>query len=601
MGRVLPYLLFLAAGAACVACVACLVSNRSLRKARAMNETLSLAVRIFLNNRSRVAFREALAVIAKAFGVCVAILVLNHDDGGATAFDQDGKEEELSPQKRVSLDDLIGDPVWRAGERRFVLPLAGYDAMFVVSAPLQTIGVGLGHLFIARSSAAFSRHDPARIRITAMAEVLAPVLVSRSFHSIEESKRKAAERELDESVRLNNAFIENSPDMVYRCDLEDRFVSINPAGLAFLGKKKPQDCLGRLYSDFALNESDRVAILTRIRDEGVVHDFEIVLKREDGKTFFCTESSQACSDSAGKLCGVQGIVRNIEDQIESGRKQWKLTMELAEANVEIKRTRDLVLAQEKLASIGQLAAGVAHEINNPLGFLKSNHEMSADYTRRLVEAWGALSSVHPDEAEPISKRLDIAFAIQSIEQMKEESKDGIDRIVKIVTNLKTFARKDSESPKAPYDLNAGVESTLVMAANEIKYVANVEKLLGAIPPIIANGNEINQVLLNILVNAGQAIAEQKRERKGLIVITTRQKGSGVECVIADDGPGMTPEVKKNIFEPFYTTKESGKGTGLGLSISNDIVAGKHGGNLSVESEPGKGAAFKIFLPCEPSE
>jgi two-component system, NtrC family, sensor kinase len=598
MGYVLPYLLFLAASAACVACLA---SNRSSRKARVLSETLSLAVRILLNNHSRGAFRELLAVIAKDCGVRVAVILLFHKDGGATVFDQDGKEEMLSSQKRVSLDELIGDPAWRSGERSIVLPLAGYDAMFVASAPLQTIGVCLGHLIIARSSAAFAQHGSARIRLMAMAEALAPVLASRNFRSLEESKRKVAERDLDESVRLNNAFIENSPDMVYRCDLDDRFVSINPAGLAFLGMEKQQDCLGRLYSDFALNESDRVAILTRVRDEGVVHDFEIVLKREDGKTFFCTESSQACSDSSGKLCGVQGIVRNIDDQIESGRKQWKLTMELAEANVEIKRTRDLVLAQEKLASIGQLAAGVAHEINNPLGFLKSNHEMSVDYTRRLVEAWEALSSLHPDEAESISKRLDIAFAVQSIEQMKEESKDGIDRIVKIVTNLKTFARKDSEGPKAPYDLNAGVESTLVMAANEIKYVANVEKQLGVIPPIIANGNEINQVLLNILVNAGQAIAEQKREKKGRIVITTRQDGSGVECVIADDGPGMTPEVKEKIFEPFYTTKESGKGTGLGLSISNDIVAGKHGGTLSVESEPGKGAAFKIFLPCKPSE
>lgn len=567
-----------------------------LRDARATTETISLAVHFLLNNRTRGAFREALTVIAKDCDVPAAVFVLATQGGGATAFDQDGKEAKLSPGELGELEDMIDDPVWRAGDRRLAPPLPGYGIQFVATAPLRTRGIGFGHLIIARPGSAFGNEDMARTRLAAIADVLAPVLSSRAARTFEETKRKAAERELLEDQRIIAAFMENSPDMVYRCDAEDRFVSINRAGLALLGLADERECLGRRFSEFVMNESDRAAVLRRIGDDGFVQDFEIVLTRPDGFSSFCTDSAQAYLSPDGAFAGVQGIVKDISERIENDRRLWKMTMDLTEANVEIEKARDLVITQEKLASIGQLAAGVAHEINNPLGFLKSNREMTGEFVRSLVEAWKELSSERPERAGKIAKRLDLDFAIENLKRMDEESADGIDRIVKIVSNLKAFARKDVDGERIPYDMNSGVESTLVVAANELKYVANVERRLGDVPTVMANGNEINQVILNILVNAGQAIAEQKRGEKGHIVITTRRRGSGVECAISDDGPGMAPEVMSKIFEPFFTTKDSTKGTGLGLSISNDIVAGKHGGSLSVESLPGQGATFTIYLP-----
>jgi signal transduction histidine kinase len=152
-----------------------------------------------------------------------------------------------------------------------------------------------------------------------------------------------------------------------------------------------------------------------------------------------------------------------------------------------------------------------------------------------------------------------------------------------------------------YDVNAGLESTLVVAWNEIKYVADVSKKFAELPKIFARGGEINQVFLNVFVNAAQAIASQKRPSKGLISIETARSADSVVVRIADDGPGIPAEIISRVFDPFFTTKEPGKGTGLGLSISYDIIVNKHKGKLSVRSDPGKGSVFRIELPVNPDK
>ncbi|HOV63309.1 MAG TPA: ATP-binding protein [Spirochaetia bacterium] len=168
--------------------------------------------------------------------------------------------------------------------------------------------------------------------------------------------------------------------------------------------------------------------------------------------------------------------------------------------------------------------------------------------------------------------------------------------MQIVTNLKNFARIDVEENFDLYDINAGIESSIVVAWNELKYVADVRKELGEVPQIRARGGEINQVILNIIVNAAQAIASQERTQKGTIVIRTYVKGENVVCSIEDNGPGIPESIRLRIFDPFFTTKSPGKGTGLGLSISYDIIVNKHSGSLIVDSEPGKGTIFTFELP-----
>ncbi|HET7839643.1 MAG TPA: ATP-binding protein, partial [Rectinemataceae bacterium] len=293
-------------------------------------------------------------------------------------------------------------------------------------------------------------------------------------------------------------------------------------------------------------------------------------------------------------------VKDISDRIASERALWNTNMELAEANASLKRTQMMMVQHEKLASIGQLAAGIAHEINNPLGFLKSNHGVLAGFLRSIRAAWEEASQEEPSRLATIARRHDLAYVFSEIDSLVKDSDEGYLRIMEIVKNLKNFARIDAEATIGPFDLNKGIESSLVVARNEVKYVAEVRLELGEIPMIQAAGGEINQVMLNLIINAAQAIESQKRGAPGTIAIATRLEEGRVVCTVADDGPGVPDELRLSIFDPFFTTKEPGKGTGLGLSISYDIIVNKHRGDLTVEPSPLGGAMFRIELPVSPS-
>jgi signal transduction histidine kinase len=342
--------------------------------------------------------------------------------------------------------------------------------------------------------------------------------------------------------------------------------------------------LGKSFSAFVVNPHDRQALLNRVREFGYVADYEILLKRTDGGTVFCLETAYAIRDTGGRIVEMQGIIKDITERIQTEKSLWKMNLELAEANLKIKRTQTLLVQSEKLASIGQLAAGIAHEINNPLSFLKSNHEMFGKYIKKIREASGAQDAAST------------ASLFDEIDTMLVESADGFARIMHIIGSLKSFSRTEQGSDFGIYNVNEGIESTLVIARNEIKYVADVRKDLGDVPPIRARSGEINQVILNLLVNAAQAIQEQKRPEKGTIEIKTYASGEHVGIEIRDDGPGIPESLHMKIFDPFFTTKAPGKGTGLGLSISYDIIAVKHGGRLGVRSAPGAGTTFTIELP-----
>ncbi|HRY56388.1 MAG TPA: ATP-binding protein [Spirochaetia bacterium] len=287
----------------------------------------------------------------------------------------------------------------------------------------------------------------------------------------------------------------------------------------------------------------------------------------------------------------------------SERELWKANLELAEANRKLQQTQMIMIQHEKLASIGQLAAGIAHEINNPVGFLKSNNSFLERAAGKVVQAWGEAKAAAGPLVAEIEEKYDLAYTFSQLDSLFAGSNDGFSRITSIVSNLKRFSYIDASGQFDFYDVNAGIENSLVVAWNEIKYVAEIRKSLGELPKIKALGGEINQVILNLLVNAAQAIESQKRPEKGLIEIATSLRraeggagGDRVVIEIGDDGPGIPEPIRLRIFDPFFTTKEPGKGTGLGLSISYDIVVSKHGGSLTVESSPGEGATFVIELP-----
>jgi two-component system, NtrC family, sensor kinase len=273
--------------------------------------------------------------------------------------------------------------------------------------------------------------------------------------------------------------------------------------------------------------------------------------------------------------------------------------QLADTCEELKMTQSQLLQQEKMASIGQLAAGVAHEINNPIGFVKSNLGCLGRYGEKLAAYFAAseplLASVPPELQEQLAqlhKKYSIKIILEDLPDLIKESSEGTERVRKIVQDLKNFSRVDRAEFEAA-DLNAGLESTLSIVWSELKYKATIEKEFGELPPVWCNMGQLNQVFVNLLINASQAIAQQ-----GTISVSTRAVGDEVRITIRDTGCGMAPEIVSRIFEPFFTTKDVGKGTGLGLSIVYDIIVNKHQGAIDVSSEPGVGTEFAITLPVK---
>jgi signal transduction histidine kinase len=275
----------------------------------------------------------------------------------------------------------------------------------------------------------------------------------------------------------------------------------------------------------------------------------------------------------------------------------KTQQELKDAYNELKSAQSQMLQKEKMASIGQLAAGVAHEINNPMGFISSNVNSMGRYTKKLTEFINvqdeAIASAElPELSKELNekrKKLKLDFILEDIDQLIEESLDGADRVKKIVQNLKSFSRVD-EAEHQSVDINDCIESTLNIVWNELKYKATMTKDYGELPMTNCYPQQLNQVFMNLLVNAVQAI-----EKEGEITIRTWNGDGHVNISISDTGEGIPKDKMDRIFEPFYTTKPVGKGTGLGLSITYDIIK-NHNGTLSVNSETGKGTTFNIKIP-----
>ena len=282
----------------------------------------------------------------------------------------------------------------------------------------------------------------------------------------------------------------------------------------------------------------------------------------------------------------------------------KANRDLKEVNSKLSDAQSKLIQSEKLASIGQLAAGVAHEINNPIGFIFSNFGTLEQYLEDLFQMLDAYEQAEASVSDgaalarirSLKADLDIDYLKEDIPNLMRESRDGIQRVRKIVQDLKDFSRVDARQEWESVDLHAGIDSTLNIVNNEIKYKADVVKHYGALPEVQCLPSELNQVFMNLLVNAAHAITAER----GTITISTGVDGPNVWVEVADTGAGIAQENLKRIFAPFFTTKPVGKGTGLGLSLSYGIVQ-KHSGRMEVHSELGVGTRFKITLPIKHEE
>lgn len=300
--------------------------------------------------------------------------------------------------------------------------------------------------------------------------------------------------------------------------------------------------------------------------------------------------------------------RAIKKRLSEDSKNERIKSALGEMEKTQAQMLQQMLQSEKMASIGQLAAGIAHEINNPTGFISSNLRTLQDYqndftsmvvkyrdfikmVRALPQIEGQNGDLHEavGELEALEKKIDIDFLMEDMVDLVSDCREGADRIKRIVLDLKNFAHPGDDRFHS-IDINSGLESTLNVVHNELKYKATVERVFGDIPEVQGCPQQLNQVFMNILINAAQAM-----EKKGSIKVETRAAKGMVEVMISDTGCGIPPDHITKIFDPFFTTKEVGRGTGLGMNIAYNIIQ-KHQGTIDVESEIGNGTTFTIRLP-----
>jgi len=414
-------------------------------------------------------------------------------------------------------------------------------------------------------------------------------------------ERRQNEELLKVSQDYFKSFIESSQDCVAHISPDGFFLSINEIGCKSHGFREPSDAVNCSFSEAVIfnRESADSAIRSAAAGESV--SIRYMSKDHHDKERWWDAKFTPVVDFGEQIRSILLVSRDITDQKRAEDALEQKNRELENAYAELKAAQSQILQQEKMASIGQLAAGVAHEINNPMGFIISNINTLKKYIDKIYEfidsQHKALESCTADQgsAEVLKqllekrRQLKIDYISEDIRSLIAESLDGADRVKKIVQDLKGFSRLDEAEYKMA-DINAGLESTINIVWNELKYKATVTREFGDIPQIKCRPGQLNQVFMNLLINAAHALGEH-----GEIRIKTWQDGEKINVAISDTGCGMPEEVRKRIFEPFFTTKEVGKGTGLGLSIAYDIIK-KHDGEIRVDSIVGKGTTFTISIP-----
>jgi signal transduction histidine kinase len=320
--------------------------------------------------------------------------------------------------------------------------------------------------------------------------------------------------------------------------------------------------------------------------------------RPDGELRWLFHHMRIVNDDAGVASRIDGITvditqhKNAEDLLKQRNKELQTALD------KIQEVQGQLVQSEKLASVGQLAAGVAHEINNPIGYINSNLTSLKNYVVDLLElvsnyeksesTWSDTEQLRQIEA--FKHKIDLGFLKSDVLDLLEESHEGASRVKKIVQDLKDFSHAGGDDDWQWANLHTCLDSTLNIVNNEIKYKAGVIKEFGDIPEVWCLPHQLNQVFMNLLVNAAHAI-----ENEGTITVRTGEENDHIWVEVSDNGKGIAPEHVNKIFDPFFTTKPVGKGTGLGLSVSYNIVK-KHNGEIRLDSRVGEGTTFRIVLP-----
>jgi PAS domain S-box-containing protein len=414
------------------------------------------------------------------------------------------------------------------------------------------------------------------------AELQAALRENERINCALRERAEAEQRVLQESEQRLRALLQNCSDMI-TVVARDGSVLYQAGAIGSVLGHEPTELEGANLARWV--DKEDLPRLLELCHTGQAASTELHLRHADGRP-------RTCEVLAASLPGDSswdGVVLNIRDVTE--RKQLELELRLA----------------QKLESIGQLAAGIAHEINTPVQFVGN----SVIFLKRAADKLLTLTNVYHEllhSDQPIDKEerqrravlaeedTDLEYLIERIPPAFERALDGIKRVSVIVHAMRQFAHPSTE--RAPTDVNDGLQTTLIVAANEYKYVADIELDLGELPLVMANAGDLNQVFLNLIVNAAHAIEAKAQDsgERGKIIVRTRADDAGVLITVSDSGCGIQAEIAERVFDPFFTTKEIGSGTGQGLAIAHTIVVERHGGTITHQPTPGGGATFRILLP-----
>jgi len=413
------------------------------------------------------------------------------------------------------------------------------------------------------------------------------------------------------------------PALIWISNAEGKRIFVNQQFLQFTGLEM-SECMNGGCSKL-VHTDDREALQAVYEQVKATHEAietEYRLKHKNGVEHWILETVVPRKRKNGEVSGYMGCGIDIskQKQVEKSLEETvairttllqktnqvlkKEKEEQVELNSQLKETQGHLVQSEKMASIGQLAAGVAHEINNPLGYIYSNLNTLKNYLSDLEQVAAIAEKMADDlpadntlatDFKQLKQDLDLEFLQEDLQDLVNESIEGATRAKKIVQDLRDFSRIDKQEREI-FDVEEGISATLNIVHNELKYKADIVKEYGGIKPFECVGAQLNQVFMNLLVNAAHAI-----EDFGKITVRTGYENEDYAWVeIEDTGKGIPDNVKSKIFDPFFTTKPVGKGTGLGLSLSYKIIQ-DHQGRVEVDSEVGKGTKFRVYLPINPKK